>query len=120
MICVLLPEHCFRAMRRVIDTNLLNQEEFREYLAASRQNVAVLTPYAELEMLKVEKQEEFIELTAIMAYYPGQVVVSKDMHASARLRGKRKGMKKRLTDGKRTPRVRKWLRTHDRKRRWRN
>jgi hypothetical protein len=57
-------------MRRVVDTNYLNQDEFREYLAASRKNVAVLTPYAELEMLKVEKQEEFLDLTEIMARPP--------------------------------------------------
>jgi hypothetical protein len=77
----------------------------------------MLTPYTELEMLKVERQADFLDLTDVMARYPAQIVVAKDMHAVARLRGRRKGMKKRLTDGKRTGSVRKWLRAHDRIRR---
>jgi hypothetical protein len=104
-------------MRRVVDTNYLKRDEFRDYLAASRENVAVLTSSTELEMLKVEKQSEFLALTEIMARYPGQIIVARDMHAAARLRGRRKGVKKRLTDGKRTSGVRKWLRSHDRIRR---
>jgi hypothetical protein len=94
--------------RTVIDTNCLDSEELRAYLAASRNNIAVITDYTELEMVKDQNFETFIKLTKIIADFPRQVVFTKETGQAASLRGKRKGLKKRLTDSKRTRDFRKY------------
>jgi hypothetical protein len=101
-----------QAMRNVVDSNYLGSQELHDYLSACRENKAVVTDYAELEMLNTKSLETFLKSTEILAQYPRQVILSQPIDASAGLRGKRKGLKKRLTDGKRTRDFRKWC--HDR------
>jgi hypothetical protein len=100
-------------MRKVVDSNYLEKPELREYLAASRKNVVVVTDYLELEMLGRDTLEQFLRSTEILAQYPRQVILSKTTDVAGSLRGKKKGLKKRLTDGKRTHAFRKWCRIRE-------
>ena len=96
--------------RKVIDSNYLNRPELRQYLAASPKNKVVVTDYVELEMLRGNSMETFLRSTEILADYPRQVILAKTTGVAAGLRGKRKALKKRLTDGNRTSAFRKWCR----------
>lgn len=96
--------------RLVVDSNYLRDEKLRTWLAETKENIAVLTDQAELEMAKIESPEGFLKSTALLADFPGQVVLAKEITVASSLRGKKKGMKKRLSDGKRTRAFRKWCR----------
>jgi hypothetical protein len=100
-------------MRMIVDSNCLRTEELRLYLAASRKNIAVLTDQAEMEMAKADNLEGFLKSTEVLAQYPRQVVLAKEITTATSLRGRRKGLKNRLTDGKRTRAFRKWCRSRD-------
>jgi len=97
-------------MRKVVDSNYLGRKELEDYLSASRRNAAVVTDYAELEMVVADTKEHFLRSTEILSKYPGQVILSKPINTASSLRGRRKGLKKRLTDGRRTTSFRKWCR----------
>lgn len=94
----------------VIDTNYLRSEALRDYLETSPENIAVITPFVEMEMLKGNAPINVFESTAILAAHPKQIVLTKDSNSVADLKGCRKGMKKRLTGGRRTRAFRKWCR----------
>jgi hypothetical protein len=55
--------------------------------------------------------EPFLRSTKFLAEYPRQVILAKQTDVTAGLRGRKKGMKKRLSDGKRTGAFRKWCKT---------
>lgn len=95
-------------MRKVIDSNYLRTKELRDYLAASRENKVVITDYLEMEMLKGGRPEGMLKSTEVIAQHPKQVVVAKTTDIAAGLRGKKKALKKRLTDKRRTRAFRKW------------
>lgn len=97
-------------MRKVIDSNYLRTKELRDYLATSRENKVVITDYLKMEMLKGGGAAGMLKSIEIIAQYPKQVVVAKTTDIAASLRGKRKGLKKRLTDKRRTRAFRKWCR----------
>src|SRR6266436_5476550 len=101
--------------RMVVDTNYLQADDLRAYLSESTDNKVVVTPFVELEMLKGDAPVNVVKSTAILAEHPGQVVLTKDPTSVVRLKGRRKGMKKRLTGGRRTSTFRKWSR-HTRER----
>jgi hypothetical protein len=103
----------FRSMRKVVDSNYLGTKELRDYLAASSENKAVITDYAEMEMLKAETLEAFLKSTDILAQYPKQALLAKTTGVAANLRGRKKGLKKRLTDKKRTRTFRNWCRRRE-------
>ncbi|MGY4334951.1 hypothetical protein ACVWWG_009419 [Bradyrhizobium sp. LB7.2] len=96
--------------RMVVDTNCLQAKELRDYLLDSPRNRVVVTPFVELEMLKGDAPVNVIRSTEILAEHAKQVVLTKDPMDVARLKGRRKGMKKRLSGGKRTSTFRKWSR----------
>src|SRR5215471_13544281 len=100
-------------MRMVVDSNYLTSRELRDWLAASKKNIAVLTDQAEMEMAKAGTLDGFLRSTAVLADFPRQVVVAKEIEVASGLRGRKKGMKKRRTDGKRTRAFRKWCRQRD-------
>jgi hypothetical protein len=104
-------------MRKVVDSNFLRTKELRDYLCASRDNVAVVTDYAELEMVSAETLEGVLKSTEILAEFPRQVILSKPTGVVSSLRGKKKGLKKRFTDGRRTRAFRKWCRIREQIRR---
>jgi hypothetical protein len=100
-------------MRKVVDTNLLQDDDLRAFLAASPSNTAIVPDYAELEMVAAGK-DNIIKSTSILAEFPKQVLLGKTTDVLATLRGKRKGMKKRFSDG-RTRSFRRWARRGRRK-----
>ena len=97
-------------MRMVVDSNCLRSEELRSYLGASSKNMAVLTDQAEMEMAKADNLEGFLKSTEVLAQHPRQIILAKEVATASSLRGREKGLKKRLTDGKRTRAFRKWCR----------
>jgi hypothetical protein len=101
--------------RMVIDTNYLQADDLKSYLSASTGNKVVVTPFVELEMLKGDAPVNVVKSTEILAERSKQVVLTKDPMSVARLKGRRKGMKKRLVGGGRTSAFRKWSR-HTRER----
>ncbi|MGO3934951.1 hypothetical protein [Rhodopseudomonas pseudopalustris] len=100
--------------RMVVDTNYLQGDELRGYLTDPN-NKVVITPFVELEMLKGDAPLNVVRSTEILAEHAKQVVLTKDSRDVACLKGRRKGMKKRLTGGRRTSSFRKWCR-HTRER----
>jgi hypothetical protein len=101
--------------RMVIDTNYLQADDLKSYLSASTGNKVVVTPFVELEMLKGDAPVNVVKSTETLAERSKQVVLTKDPMSVARLKGRRKGMKKRLIGGGRTSAFRKWSR-HTRER----
>jgi len=97
-------------MRVVADSNYLRSEELRAYLSKSRSNKVVLCDFVELEMLKGDSLTTIMESTKILADFPKQVILLKETRVAARLRGKKKGAKKRLSDGRRSRAFRAWCR----------
>lgn len=94
--------------RLVVDSNYLTKDGLRAWLKASKKNLAILTDQAEFEMIKAATIGDFLKSTAVISDFPGQVVLAKSITTASTLRGKKKGLKKRLTDGKRTRAFRKW------------
>jgi hypothetical protein len=64
-------------MRKVVDSNFMQREELRSYLAASTNNYAVLTEDAALEAYKGNTLASIFPSTEIVAGYPKQVIVLK-------------------------------------------
>jgi hypothetical protein len=95
-------------MRVIADSNYLRSEELRTYLSKSRSNKVVLCDFVELEMLKGDSLTTIIESTKILADFPKQVILLKETPTAARLRGRKKGAKKRLSDGRRSRQFRVW------------
>lgn len=100
-------------MRIVVDSNCLRSEELRTYLAASSENMAVLTDQAEMEMAKADNLEGLLKSTEVLAQHPRQVILAKEITTASSLHGRKKGFKKRLTDGTRTRAFRKWCRIRE-------
>lgn len=101
-------------MRKVVDTNFLQDKDLRAYLAASHSHIAIVPDYTELEMVAAGK-DNVIKSTSILADYPKQVVLGKQTSVLATMRGRRKGIKKRFSDGKRTTTFRRWAQRGRRK-----
>jgi hypothetical protein len=95
-------------LRKVADSNFLRLPELRDYLSASRTNFVIITDYAEMEALKGNALVNIFRSTEIIAEHPKQVLLLKTTDIVSGLKGKKKGLKKRITDGKRTTAFRKW------------
>jgi hypothetical protein len=100
--------------RMVVDKNMLEDEGLRAWLAQSKDYVAVITDYAKLEMLKGNALKNILKSTEILAAFPKQVHMLKPIDAVSALRGKKKGLKKRYTDGRNSAAFRKWCKTRER------
>jgi hypothetical protein len=96
--------------RMVVDKNLLEADELRAYLAESKDNFAVITDYAQLEMLKGDALVNILILKSseILPQFPKQVLIVKPIDVISGLRAKKKGRKKRFTSGRATTAFRKW------------
>jgi hypothetical protein len=62
-------------MRMVVDSNYLQKEKLRSYLAASTDNYAVLTEYAAMEAYKGDTLASIYHSMGIVADYPKQIIV---------------------------------------------
>jgi len=101
--------------RMVVDKNMLEDPQglgdrhpLRAWLAASKDHVAIITDYAQLEMLKGNALKNILKSTEIVAEFPKQVHILKPISAVSALKGKRKALKKRATSGGGTRSFRRW------------
>lgn len=85
--------------RMVIDKNMFERDELRAWLAESKEHIAIVTDYAQLEMLKGNAVVNILKSTEIVSAFPKQVHVLKPITEISGLKGKKKGIKKRLTSG---------------------
>jgi hypothetical protein len=85
-------------MKLVIDSNRLQSEALREFLATSTRNRAVLTDYVAMEAHKGDTLANIYERMAILGDFPRQVVVLKGTRVVCGLRGRTAGLQRRLID----------------------
>ena len=94
--------------RMVVDKNMLETPELRAWLAQSKENIVIVTDYAQLEALKGNALINILKSTEILAEFPRQVRILKPITVLSGLKGKKKGLKKRFTSGGATRSFRKW------------
>src|ERR1700730_4626216 len=85
-------------MRMVVDSNYLQKEKLRSYLAASTDNYAVLTDYAAMEAYKGDTLTSIFHSMAIVADYPKQVIILKATPIICGLTGREAASQESLID----------------------
>jgi hypothetical protein len=95
-------------MRKIVDRNFLQLPELREYLTASRKNLAVLTDYVLMEAFKGETVKNITSATEILAEFPKQVIVLKPTGIICQLKGRRSGLTRRMISKEETKGFGKW------------
>jgi hypothetical protein len=85
-------------MRTVVDSNFLQSEGLRAYLAKSPSNMVVLTDYAAMEAYKADTLDLLLRSMAILAEFPRQVIVLKGTKVVSGLSGRAAGLQRRLID----------------------
>lgn len=89
-------------MRKVVDSNFMQADGLKQYLAKSTQNCVVLTDYAAMEAYKGDTLVSIYRSLEILAQYPKQVIVLKGTQAVCGLKGRSAGLQRRMIDGKQT------------------
>lgn len=89
-------------MRKIVDSNFLQADALRRYLAKSNQNYAVLTDYAAMEAYKGDTLRSIYRSMEILSQHPRQVIVLKGTQGVCGLRGRRAGLQRRLIDERQT------------------
>ncbi len=85
-------------MKLVIDSNQLQAEPLRQYLAKSTSNFAVLTDYAAMEAYKGDTLTSMFKSMSILSDLPRQVIVLRGTRAACSMRGRLAGLQRRLVD----------------------
>lgn len=85
-------------MRVVVDSNQLQSEVLRTYLAKSKSNFAVLTDYVAMEAYKGDTLASIYKSMAIVCDFPDQVIVLKGTRAACGLKGRTAGLQRRFID----------------------
>lgn len=85
-------------MRVVVDSNQLQSEVLRTYLAKSKSNFAVLTDYVSMEAYKGDTLSSIYKSMAIVCDFPDQVIVLKGTRAACGLKGRTAGLQRRFID----------------------
>ena len=91
-------------VRTVIDTNRLQSEQLRRYLAANSNNYAVLPDFVQMEVLKGDTLASIYKAMRILGKFPNQVLVLKGTKLAWAVKGSKSGLQKRLIDPKQTDR----------------
>jgi len=101
-------------MRKVVDTNFLQSDELRSYLAQPS-NFAVLTDYAIMEVLQGDSAASICKSIEILAEQPAQVIRLKSVSAVRILKTKRwsRGLQRRQIDRGQTSGFGEWCRKLD-------
>ncbi len=89
-------------MRKVVDSNQLQSESLRLYLAKSETNFAILTDYAAMEAYKGDTLVSIYKSMDVVAEFPAQVIVLKNTRIVCGLSGRDSGLQRRLIDEKQT------------------
>lgn len=90
------------AMKKVVDSNFMQSDELRSYLAASTGNYVVLTDYAAMEAYKGDTLKSIFRSMEIVADYPEQVIVLKPTSIACGLTGREAASQKSLIDESQT------------------
>jgi hypothetical protein len=85
-------------MQQVIDSNFLQSEKLRDYLAASPSNQAVITDYAAMEAHKGDTLKSIYKSMGILCEFPKQVVILKSTMVVCGLRGRGPDLREPLID----------------------
>jgi hypothetical protein len=86
----------------VIDTNFLQSDRLRAYLAKSPSNYAVLTDYAAMEAYKADTLDMLYRSMEILGRFPRQVIILKGTQAVCGLSGRAAGIQRRMIDQEQT------------------
>jgi len=89
-------------MKKVIDASALRSDELREFLCASKRNLAVLTDYSFRESFKGRGETNVRKSYEILAAHTDQVIVLKDTASISHLDPRAKGLQGRLVGTKET------------------
>jgi hypothetical protein len=89
-------------MRYVIDSNQLQTEQLRTFLAKSSRNIAVLPDFVAMEAYKGEPLKTIFKSMSVLSGFPHQVLILKGSAKVCRLSGRRKGLQRRLIDESQT------------------
>ena len=89
-------------MKCVVDSNILQTHELRQFLSRSKTNSAVFPDYAFMEAVKDDTLASVFKSLAVLAEYPEQVIVLKTTMAVCGLHGGSRGLQRRLVDVPRT------------------
>lgn len=85
-------------MRKIVDRNFLQTQEFREYLSSSKKNIAIFTDYAAMESFKGDSIDNISSAMKIFSDFPRQLVVLKSTREISALSGCRFGVRWRMID----------------------
>jgi hypothetical protein len=88
--------------RVVIDSNFLQSNGLRAYLARSPANYAVITDYAAMEAYKADTLDMLYRSMGILGDFPKQVIILKGTQAICGLRGRAAGLQRRMIDQQQT------------------
>src|SRR5882724_2200631 len=97
-------------MRQIVDSNFLQSPKLRKYLSDSPQNLAVLTDYASMEAYKGDTLSSIYPSMQILSAYPRQVIVLKGTQTVCGLKGRRRGLQRRMIDDGQTRGFPAWCR----------
>ncbi len=89
-------------MRKVIDSNFLQDERLGHYLSRSPDHYAVLTDYAAMEAHKGDTLTTIYRSMGILSRYPKQVIVLKSTQIICGLSNRSAGLQRRLIDQNQT------------------
>jgi hypothetical protein len=85
-------------VKKVVDRNFLQSPRLREFFAARRKNIAVITDYAAMEAFKGDALANISQAAAILCEFPKQVAVLKSTSIVSQLKGRRCGFTRRMID----------------------
>lgn len=89
-------------MRKIVDSNFLQNPLLNKYLADSINNYAVLIDYAAMEAYKGNTLKSIDKSISILSKYTGQVIILKSTLAISGIKAQKKGMQKRFIDAGQT------------------
>ncbi len=95
-------------MKRVVDSSTYSSPEFRQYLSASKGNVAVLIDYVAMEAYKARDFGLIYRAAEVVAEFPDQVIVLKSTKTICALSGRTAGLTRRMIDEAQTKELRKY------------
>lgn len=85
-------------MKCVIDSNQLQTQNLRAFLARSSENIAVLPDFVAMEAYKGDPLKTIFKSMSVLSEFPCQVLILKGSAKVCALNGRRKGLQRRLVD----------------------
>jgi len=89
-------------IRKVVDSNYLQNVRLRDYLSTSPKNMVVLSDYVSMEAYKGNTLPNIHERMGIVSKFPSQVLILKSTIVICGLSGRNHGLQKRFIDARQT------------------